>query len=408
MDKVSVVVTGEPSQELLSSLSLNSDSILEVVVPRNFKGDFSPAPLKRVDVEGLEGGALLNALVKEASADYLLILRPGVSFEEEFIPELLDEVAENPADVVFTNLIVRTGEGEEIKNFQQVYGRELSLVASLSLEDWLPDQALLFRKEALIEGALFDENLLDYEIYDFFYRNLRWLKIRLSELSYVTYSVTEPFIDTAWRSFVLRKKVLTGYDWEKELFPFLSWREKPEVAYATALTIIGKRLVGYFDCFNGSSFLRQALLKFHNQETLKELVNALVNMGLFEEARKLLSPVHGVRGRELEEQIDRLEKIETLVTELESAVKEGKVEEVLYAISEVAGVYQGAPIHNLLGFIYWVGGLKEDAYRFFYKAVTINPVNEDFLSNLLLAAGELKREERVKNLVRILVGENGG
>lgn len=400
VDKVSVIVSGEPSEELLDSLSLNSDSISEVVVPSCKVS--SPLPMKFLQVGDLKGGALLNALVKEASSDYLLFVKPTVSFEEEFIEELLEEFEGTDVDAVFPNLILRSGEGEEVKNYQQVYNKEISLVASLSLEDWIPDQVILFKREVLEKGELFDSKLADYELYDFLYRNLRWLKLKLAEFSYATYSLKDAFIDTAWRSFVLREKVLKKYDWKKELFPFLSWEEKPEVAEATALTIIGKRLAAYFDYFNASSYLRRALLKFHNQESLRELVGVLVNMGFFKEAKELLSPLQGMEKSDIKE---RIEKIESLIKELEKAVEEGKLEEVLAVASEVAGVYQGAPLHNLLGFIYWIGGKKEEAYRFFYKAVTMNPLDRDYLHNLTLSAKELGKGQEVERLVKILISE---
>lgn len=408
MDKVSVLVTGEPSGELLDSLSLNAESVLEIITPKPSSKGNPSLPVKSVEVAELKGGALLNALVKRASSDYLLIVKPTVSFEEEFIQELLEEFEENPADAVFPNVILRSGSGEEVKNYQQVYGREVSLVASLSLEDWIPGEVILFKKEALERGGLFDEELWDYEIYDFLYRNLRWIKLRLAELSYATYSLADSFIDTAWRSYVLRKRVLKEYDWKGELFPFLSWNERPEVAEATALTLIGKRLAAYFDYLNASDYLRRALLKFHNQESLRELVEVLVNMGLFKEAKELLSPLQGMEERQIEERRERIEKIESLIKELEKAVEEGKLEEVLAVASDVAGVYQGAPLHNLLGFIYWVGGRKEEAYRFFYKAVTMNPVDRDYLYNLTSTAKELGREKEVEKLVEILVGESNG
>ena len=406
MDKVSVIVSGEPSEELLDSLSLNSDSISEVVVPSCKVS--SPLPMKFLQVGDLKGGALLNALVKEASSDYLLFVKPTVSFEEEFIEELLEEFEGTDVDAVFPNLILRSGEGEEVKNYQQVYNKEISLVASLSLEDWIPDQVILFRREVLEKGELFDSKLADYELYDFLYRNLRWLKLKLAEFSYATYSLKDAFIDTAWRSFVLREKVLKKYDWKKELFPFLSWEEKPEVAEATALTIIGKRLAAYFDYFNASSYLRRALLKFHNQESLRELIEVLVNMGFFREAKELLSPIQGVGEEELKERKDRLEKLESLIEELEMAVEKGKLEEVLAVTPEVAQVYQGAPFYNILGVIYWIGGRKREAYKFFYKAVTMNPVNKDFFYNLFSVSKEIRKEKEVEKLVEILVGDVDG
>ena len=220
----------------------------------------------------------------------------------------------------------------------------------------------------------------------------------------MTQKIEDTFIDTSWRSFVLRKRVLQSFNWEKEIFPFLSWKEKREIAEATALTIVGNRLSKYYDFFNATEFYRRALLKFHNQETLKSLIEALKFMGLFEEAKKFLSPEQGVPEEVILREKHLIENIESLIKELENAVKGGKIYEVISAIQDVVSVYEGAPIYNILGVLSWIQEKKEEAYRFFFKAVTMNPLNEDYLFNLTSIAKALNKEQKVKNLVEILVG----
>ncbi len=84
-------------------------------------------------------------------------------------------------------------------------------------------------------------------------------------------------------------------------------------------------------------------------------------------------------------------------------VKEGKALQVVSASSDVFSVYQGAPLYNLVGVALWLLGEKEKAYRFFYTALTMNPLNGDYLFNLREASRELKREEDLENLLTLLL-----
>ncbi|WP_456455090.1 hypothetical protein [Thermovibrio sp.] len=408
MEKVSLLITGEPvlDEEFLSSLESNREFIGEVIFAGKVKEVDASFPVRSLNLTELKGGEVRNALVKESSYENILFLESKTILEEELIEELLEEKSESRADVVFPNLILREGDNEKVKNYTQVLGREVELLPSLSIEDYLPETSLLTSKGVVERGGGFNDFLEDYELYEFIYRNIRNLKLSLSELSYATYEPLTSFIDTAYRAFVLRSVVLRKFDWQKELFPFLSWRENEKVAKATALTLIGKKLASYYDYFNAQNYLRGALLSFHNRETLRELIGCFLNMGLFDSAREFASASQGLTGEEVERERERISKIEQLIKELEEAVKEGKLREVMVASAQVLEVYGGAPLYNLLGVVNWIMKNTESAFKFFYKATTMNPLNEDYLYNLTEVAKELSLSFKVDKLLKVLLEDN--
>ncbi|MEO2069244.1 MAG: glycosyltransferase [Desulfurobacteriaceae bacterium] len=409
-EKVSVLVisTGKFNEELVTSLEENRDYIKEVFI----SGDTSSLPegikdlqipLIYLDIQTFNKAVIRNKFLESSSSELVLFLSSECSLEDSTIEELVADMEDFGADIVYPNLIVQLGEEEKIRNFDDFYGKEVEIVKSLSIEKLIPEWGILARKSKIESLNRFDEKFADYEFYEFLYRNLRNLRLKLSELSYVTYSIGNTFIDTSYRSLVIRNNVLKNYDWKSEIFPFLSWEEKPEVAEATALTIVGRTLSDYYDYFNASDFFRKALLTFHNQVTLQELIKIYLNMGLFREAKDLISDLQGVSKEDQEKLNFYTEKVESLVKELEKGVEEGKVFEVFTAIQDVATFYEGAPIHNILGVINWIQGNKEEAYKFFFKAVTMNPLDNDYLYNLAEVAKDLNRKEEVKNLIERLV-----
>ncbi|WP_457755127.1 glycosyltransferase [Thermovibrio ammonificans] len=409
MDRVSVILLPEgeapAGEELISSLEENCESIEELVTAVPVTGEL-PFPVKYVPPERKKLGELRNELVKAASSDYVLFISPGSQMEDGFIEELIYEQEESGADLVFPNLIRVYGGQEQVKNFQDPFEREGILVSSLAVEDFLPQWGVLLSKGKIEELGGFDPTLDDYDFYHFVYKGLKGgISIKLAELSYLRQKVVETFVDTSYRSFVLRSFVLKNFDWKRELFPFLSWDENPKAAQATALTLIAERLSAYLDLFNASEFLRQALVEFHNGETFRRLIEVYRLMGLFEEARRLLKTPQGVDEELVKRELEMTEKIESLVNELEKGVEEGKVQEVLKAAVDTASVYDGAPIYNLLGVINWLAKRPAEAYRFFYKAVTMNPINQDYLYNLSGAAKELGKEDEVFGLLERLLGD---
>ena len=408
--KVSVLIVENESlhDALLESLQENGDFVGEVIFSGKAEGEFKSLqdmdfPVKFLGLETENKAIKRNSLIKAANYEYLFFLDSGCSLEDSTIEELLEVMEESEADFVYPNLILNFSDGEEVKNFQDLYGRELELVRTLSAEEVLPEWGVLSKKETFNRLGRFDESFEDFEFYHYIYKNLRSLKLKLSDFSYVEQEVYDSFIDTSYRSYTLRSVVLKEFDWEREIFPFLSWDNKPEVAKATALTLIGNRLSSYFDYMNASEFYRSALLAFHNQETLRTLIKAYVNMGLFEEAKELISDEQGIENKEQDEIRFFVDKISELVKELEKAVEDGKVLEVITAIQEIVSIYNGAPLHNILGVIKWLQKEWEESYRFFFKAVTMNPINRDYLYNLTEMAKKLNRQEEVKGLINRLV-----
>ena len=409
-EKVSVLLisTGRFHEELAASLEENRDYIKEIfisgdesLIPEEIKE--LKVPLTYLDVKTPNKAVIRNKFLELSSSELVLFLSSECSLEDSTIEELLADMEDFGADIVYPNLIVQLGEEEKIKNFDDFYGKEVEIVKSLSIEKFIPEWGVLAKKSKIESLNRFDEKFADYEFYEFLYRNLRSIKLKLSEFSYVTHSIGDTFIDTSYRSWVIRNIVLKNYDWKSEIFSFLSWEEKPEIAQATALTIVGKTLSDYYDYFNASDFFRKALLTFHNQATLQELIKTYINMGLFKEAKDLISDLQGMSKEDQENIGFYADKIKSLVEELEKGIEEGKVFEVFTAIQDVAPIYDGAPIHNLLGVINWIQGNKEEAYKFFFKAVTMNPLNNDYLYNFAEVAKELGKEEEVKELIERLI-----
>jgi len=407
VDKVSLLIVDEGpiTEELVKSINNNKAFISEVISSGNKLDLDLDCSAKFLNLKEKNKGEIRNALLEAAQSENIIFASSSTRFEDDLIEELLEEKEMSQADIVFPNIIFHLKGKEEVKNFEQPFEKEISLLASLSIEEYVPEWGILTSKSVIEKGGKFDESLGDYDFYEFLYRNIRWLRIKLAELSYVTQKIEDTFIDTSWRSYVLRKRVLRNFDWEKEIFPFLSWKERREIAEATALTIVGNKLSAYYDFLNASDFYRKALLRFHNQESLRCLINALRTMGLFEQAKELLTPEQGVSQEVLEEEKQFITNLENLVRELEIAVESGKVYEVIVAIQDIMPLYEGAPIHNILGVLNWIQGKEEEAYRFFFKAVTMNPINQDFLFNLISTAKSLKREDKVHRLIQLLVGD---
>lgn len=408
MDKVSLLIIDEGpiTEELAESINNNKAFISEVIFSGNKLDLDLDCSVKFLNLKDKNKGEIRNALLEAAQSENVIFASSSTRFEDDLIEELLEEKEMSQADIVFPNIIFHLKGKEEVKNFEQPFEKEISLLASLSIEEYVPEWGILTSKSVIEKGGKFDESLGDYDFYEFLYRNIRWLRIRLAELSYVTQKIEDTFIDTSWRSYVLRKRVLRNFDWEKEIFPFLSWKERREIAEATALTIVGNKLSAYYDFLNASDFYRKALLRFHNQETLKCLISALRTMGLFEQAKELLTPEQGVSKKVIDNEKQFILNLENLIRELEIAVKSGKVYEVIVAIQDIMPVYEGAPIYNILGVLSWIQGKEEEAYRFFFKAVTMNPINQDFLFNLTSTAKSLKRKDRVQKLIQLLVGDS--
>jgi len=403
LEKVSLLVLpdGEPTEEFINGIEENRENILEIISFQTLGvGE------RKLELPSSSKGEQRDLLLKEARGDLVLFISSASFLEEDFIEELLEAYENSSADIVFPNLILSFKGEDRVINYEDPFGREVSILVGLAIEEHVPEWGILAKKDKLLELGSFKKEMGDYEFYEFLYRNLKKLRLKLSELSYLRQEIRESFIDTSYRSYAVRNVALKNYDWKKELFPFLSWDENEEVALATAYTLIAERLEGYLDLFNASDYLRKALLKFHNQESLRRLLNVYRLMGLFEEVRRLLENGQMVSQEEKERELELTNQIEKAIEEIERAVESGKLDEALQAVMDFSQVYAGAPIYNILGVINWLAKEFEQAYRFFFKAVTMNPINQDYLYNLSQLAKELKREEEVKGLISRLVGNS--
>ena len=383
----------KPKGDVLEGLAQNSQNLLEIVTDYPLKKDVD-IPVKVVEAKG-KRGYIRNCLLRNTEGDYILFINSGSAIEEDYVEELLEVQKETEADVVFPNIIYVFKGEESVKNFDDPYNKELSLLSSLEIENYIPEWGILVKKSSLRE---FKEDMDDYEFYYFLYQNIKRLKLKLSELSYINLHITNTFIDTSFRSYTLKNVLLKNYDWKREIFPHLSWEEHPSLAFATALTLIAEKLEKYYDLFSASVYLKRAQMEFPNTETLKRLINVYTRMGLFDEALSL--------SKEIEGKESEVKKLKDLVSELEKAMKSHPSEEILKAAFDAISVFEGAPLYNLLGVGMWLAGKKEEAYRFFYKALTMNPFDKDIYFNLSSVAKELGKEEDVKGLLKRLIVEN--
>ncbi len=334
----------------------------------------------------------LNKALQNSTSNHILILKPYTELEDSTLEEFEEILEEFPnTDMIYPNVVfVDQENSEQVKNFAEWYNKSSELLQALQLEKYLPDTALLFKKETILQLGGFEE-YGDYTIYAFLYKNLKNLTLKHSDLSFVNFYLKETFVDTSYRSRLLRD-ILKLYDL-KELFGFLDWN-KEAIAMATAKTLLGDTLKEYLDFFNAAELYRQALLAFHNQETLRKLIDTYYLMGLFDKARELLD-TQGMEEREAKELHQKLQKTQILIDNIEKSVEEGKSKEILQTAQEIYDYYKGAPFYNILGVIHFIMQDFENAYRYFYKAATMNPIDNDIISNLVEMAKKLHKEQEV-------------
>ncbi len=337
----------------------------------------------------------LNNAIANAKSAYVLLLGGDIELEDETLEEFAEVAEEYPdADIIYPNEVFIIGDEEQIKNYDDWYEKEQLLLPSLAIEDHLPQWAVLVKKETIQKLGGFEPKYGEHTWYAFIYKNLDKLRLKLSDLSFVNHYLTQTFVDTSYRSLLVRD--IVAMQPPQEIFTSLDWSNEP-LALATAYTMVGDRLAKYFDYFNASDFYRKALMSFHNQETLRRLVDAYYQMGLFDEALRTLQTQEATKelAQEYEEKIEKTQK---LIHEIEQLVQNGKAGEVLAAANDISQFYQGAPIYNILGVIMALKGDKKDAYKFLYKAATMNPLDRDILENIAHLAKELGKEEEVAAL----------
>ena len=351
-----------------------------------------------LEIETDNKALLRNKIIEKANGDLIFWIDNTTVLEFDMIPEMMEVLESFPdADIVYPNTVYVDIDGtEKIKKHEDFYKSEKKLLMSLKIEEYIPEFGIITKKDLFERIGRFDENFKDYEFYKFIYDNLEDIRLKLAEFNFVVKHILETFIDTSYRSKALRD-TLKKYPLQT-FFPELGWGKNENLALATAYTSIGDILSDYYDLYNASEYYRKAALSFHNKISLLKLIKTYTNMGMFEEAKKLASQEQGFSHEEEIDLQQGISQIESLIKNIEQSVDEGKLVEILSLINEIASVYQGAPLYNILGVIEFYNKNIEKAYQFFYKSATLNPLNEDVIYNLTDVAKQLGKQEEVKGL----------
>ncbi|MEJ5173101.1 MAG: hypothetical protein WHT47_05250 [Hydrogenothermaceae bacterium] len=390
--------SGKSHQELIDSLNDNKEGILEIIFSGSEEdidlGGFESVSYLNIDSDNK--ALIRNTVFERSSGDYILWISNSCELDFDFIGEILEVIEEYPdADIIYPNEVIIDIDGiETVRKFDDLYNREMDLVRILKLEKNLPEWGILTKRKIFEKLGKFDEQFEDYEFYNFLWKNIKHLKLKHSKFSFIINKYTDTFIDTSYNSYSLRKNI-SQYSLE-EIFPHLNWSNNENLALSTAYYMIGETLSDYYDLFNASEYFRKSAISFHNKISIQRLINTYSNMGLFDRALELLREDQGFTDEEIKNQTEDINNLKNLIDSIEKAISEGKVREIMESINEIYDVYKGAPILNILGVINYITGNKEDAFKFFYKAVTINPIDDDMLHNLIDVSKELGKEEKVK------------
>ncbi len=405
MEKVSVCIIktdleNKEFENTINSLEENLEFIDEII----YTGSEEEIPetdlkIKSLKIQSENKALLRNKAIENAKNELILFISNATELEDSTVEEFIETYEESNADIVYPHEVIKTFEDEEIiRNFSDWFNKENSLLQSLAIENHLPEFGILFKKEIFNKTGKFNENFEDFEFYDFIYKNINNLKLKLSDISFITEIETDRFVDTSFNSKSLRDMV-QKYDWKTEIFPSLNWEGNEKLAFATAYSLIGKQLEKYHDYFNASEYYRKALLIFHNQHTLLNLINTYYNMGFFEKALELVNQEQGLDEKSIETLTEKINQSKSLVENIEKAIEEGYAGEILSSAGEIVEIYQGAPIYNILGVIYLLKNEINTAYKFLYKAVIMNPLDEDILRNLVDVSKQIGKEKKVESLI---------
>ncbi len=391
-------------ENILKSLEENEEFINEII----FTGSDNEIPdsdlaIKSLNLNSDNKAFLRNKSIENVNNDLILFVSNAMEIEDSTIEEFLEVLEESNADIIYSNEVIKTFENEEIiRNFSDWFGKEKLLLQSLAIENHLPEFGILVKKEIFEKFGHFDEDFNDFEFYNFIYQNIDKIKLKLSDISFITTIETDRFIDTSFNSKALRD-MIKSHDWKTNIFPSLNWQNNENLALSTAFSLIGKQLEKYQDFFNASEFYRKAMLTYHNQYILLNLINTYYNMGLFEEALSLTHEDQGLDEKTIQAISERIKQAKSLVENIERAIEEGHAGEILSSAGEIIQIYQGAPIYNIFGIIYNLKNEIDNAYKFLYKAVIMNPLEEDILRNLVDVSKRIGKEENIKKLINRIV-----
>ncbi|WP_200763830.1 tetratricopeptide repeat protein [Nitrosophilus alvini] len=397
MKKISLCVINsisesEENSRCKESILQNLENIYEVIslnpldIPKNIV----------LKTESKNEADIRNEMIRTSKGDYLLWIDNATQFEDSTIEEYIEILEEKDTDIIYPNeIIINSRKEERVVNHSSWEEKESELLQTLNIENEIPKWGVMTKKEIFDRYGFFEKDYDEFSFYAFLYKNIKNLRLSLSELSFVTNYAYETFTDTSLNSKLLRE-ILNKYDIKEDIFVHLNWKNE-NIAYATVYTLIGDKLSEFKDFFNASEFYRKALLSFHNKESLKKLIDAYYNMGLFDEAKKLLEK-QGLDSQESHNIKEKIESTEKLVKELENLVEQGKASDVLHTLNDILSVYKGAPIYNIFGIIFFIKQDLDTAFRFFYTAATLNPIDRDILYNIADIAKKIKREEEVSSL----------
>ncbi len=384
-------------EKVLASLEENQEFIGEII----YTGNIQKESIISLEIENNNEAFHRNTCINKAKEEYILWLTPDIELEDETLEEFADILEEQEnIDIIYPNEVLILDKEETIKNYDDWYEKESELIQALTLEKYLPNWGIVTRK-SLFEDKKFEEEYNDYCFYAFIYKNIKNITLKLSDLSFINHHISDTFIDTSYRSKLLRD-IITIYSLQ-EIFKNLDWK-KEHIAHATAYTMIGDTLFEYTDYYNASKFYRNALMSFHNQNSLEKLIQSYYQMGLFEEALQMVH-TQDLKKEKQQYYIEIIDKTKELIEQIEKAIEEGKAADILLAANDIISFYKGAPIYNILGVIYFIKKELESAYRFFYKAAIMNPLDKDILSNLAQVAKDLQKEEEVVALYQRLTQE---
>lgn len=387
--------------ELISSLKDNIQYVYEIIFTGSKDSlnldDFEGVDVKYLNLDTDNKAVMRNSIIEASSGDYILWLSNNCEIEFDFIEEFKNIIEEyQDVDIVYPNKVVIDIDGEEsIFKYLDYYKNEIGILRLLNVETAIPEFGVFTKNEIFNKYGNFNEGYKDFEFYEYLWRNVNNLNLKLSKFSFIVIKDTDTFIDTSYHSKALRDNI-KNYDL-KTIFPFLNWQHE-NIALSTANYLIGEALSKYYDLYNASEFFRKSAIAFHNKKSVDMLVYTYYMMGLFDMARELIREDQGFSKEEIERVLSEIQQTDLLIQNIEESLNEGKVSDIFNFISEVYGFYKGAPVLNILGFIEYISGNKENAYRFFYKAATMNPLNDDIINNLVDVSKELGKEEDVKGL----------
>ncbi len=307
----------------------------------------------------------LNEIVQKADSQYILFLDQHASMDEESIQEIVQNI-DNDKDIFYPNAIFSYPDQKLIKNYQHTHNDPL--IQALDLRDYFPPSGIVIRTGAVKAF----EDYGHMSLYAFLYKHLDTLTFAHIPTAFVEYEMVAQEIDRSYESLLLRD-IIKRYGLQK-LFQSLNWQQK-SIAIATALTIVGQKLQEYGDLYNATLYFRSALQEFHNQQTLKDLIMSLLQMGKFQEAEE---KIHQLQ-KDQEQFYKLLAHYRQALQEMEALAQNRSTlsqEQIAHHLA-----LKCAPIFNAVGV--WLYERQDflSAYGYFKKALLHNPTDEDIVQN---------------------------